>query len=76
MLTMDWIEDKDGRIAANWYDDEKSEYGCFAESLVPVEQGVDLYALFPELTDEDWAVDEELDVTLLEQPSLALACSR
>ena len=74
MLTMDWIEDKDGRIAANWYDDEKSEYGCFAESLVPVEQGIDLYALFPELAAEDWEIEDD-DLPPV-QPSVALACSR
>jgi hypothetical protein len=36
MLNLRWIEDKEGCLLANWYDNEKGEHGGFAETVVPM----------------------------------------
>ena len=37
MLIVRWIEDKEGCLLANWYDEEKAEHGGFAETVVPMD---------------------------------------
>jgi hypothetical protein len=62
MLSVYWIENKEGWLLANWYDHERAERGGFAETLIQMDDDLVLrdeapgYEETPDLIDddEDW----------------------
>lgn len=77
---MHWVEDKEGCLPANWYDDERAERGGFAETVVSMDDYLGRRSERLEwvrdqvLDAADW--DEDYDESALEQPRFASAGHR
>jgi hypothetical protein len=74
MLIVRWVEDKEGCLLANWFDEERAEHGGFAESVVHMDDYLDRRS---ERLESDTAdLDEDYEDLTLERPSFALAGRR
>lgn len=65
MLTVRWMEDKEGCLVANWYDHEGAARGGFVETVVSMDDYLD------ERLAETCDQDEEYEEPFLAQPRIA-----
>jgi hypothetical protein len=79
MLIVRWVEDREGCLLANWYDEERAEHGGFAETVVPMDDYLIRRSKCAEVRKQvsdtaDW--DEDYEDQAPEQPRFALASHR
>ena len=79
MLTVRWVEDREGCLLANWYDDERAEHGGFAETFVALDDDLVRRSGRPDWLQEllaDCADDEDCEEPALAHVDFALAGRR
>ena len=80
MLTVRWVEDREGCLFANWYDDERAEHGGFAEADTATDDDPVRRSGRPEWLRELIAEcadgDEDYEEPVLTHPDFALSGRR
>lgn len=70
MLIVRWNEDKEGRLLASWYDDDRVEHGHFSEAVAHMDDYIVMKNGRPEMDVLD--PDEEFEL----EPCFALGGCR